>query len=191
MDFKRGANSSEARNLFVTRAANRWGIIILLFLSACAVDGPLRRDGGRGQPHSVEINLKATKPLQNTGTPDRNRVMREAEAQLGKPYRFGGESPENGFDCSGLIFFTHRRAGLKVPRMSLEQLSESNKVELNSIQPGDLVFFKLGSNASHVGIYIGGDQFIHAPSQGRRVSRESLRSHYWVERLFAAGHYYR
>ncbi|MGH8557450.1 MAG: C40 family peptidase [Methylococcales bacterium] len=191
MDFKHRLISSEARNLFTTGAANRWEIIILLFLSACAVNTPITQDSNRGLPHSVEINLKATRPFQKTGNPFRNFVMREARAQLGKPYRFGGETPGDGFDCSGLVFFTHQRAGLKVPRMSLQQLSESKKVALQNIQPGDLVFFKLDSNVSHVGIYIGGEEFIHAPSHGKKVTKESFRNRYWVEHFVAAGHFYR
>ncbi|MGH8550544.1 MAG: C40 family peptidase [Methylococcales bacterium] len=117
--------------------------------------------------------------------------MQEARAQLGKPYRWGGKSPGNGFDCSGLVFFTHRQAGLNVPRMSNSQLSEAKKVSVQDIQPGDLVFFRIDSDTSHVGIYIGGNEFIHAPSDGRKVSRESLDSLYWYNRLIAVGNFYR
>lgn len=169
---------NRVRSRSASRAVNSCLIIFVTFLSACAVDRPV---GYGSREHEL---------FQKTADPYRNKVMQEALAQLGKPYRWGGVSPGSGFDCSGLVFFAHQQAGLKVPRMSHSQLSDAKKVALHDIQPGDLVFFRIDSNASHVGIYIGGNEFIHAPSDGRRVTRDALTSLYWSPRLIAAGHFY-
>jgi cell wall-associated NlpC family hydrolase len=186
MDSNRGLKLARERDLSASRAARWWPAVLLAFLSACAVHKPGRQDIGQDHPYP-----RGGQAFQKTANPYRNLVMQEASAQLGRPYRWGGRSPGDGFDCSGLVFFAHRRAGLNVPRMSQSQFSNAKKVALHDIQPGDLVFFRIDSNASHVGIYIGGNEFIHAPSDGRKVSRESLNSLYWHRRLIAAGNFYR
>ncbi|MCI0655155.1 MAG: C40 family peptidase [Methylococcaceae bacterium] len=185
MDFTQALKLVGVHDLIASWATNRCLVILLVFLSACAVDKPVRQ-GGHVHPFPG-----GTAAFQQTANPYRNLVLQEARAQLGKPYRRGGGSPGKGFDCSGLVFFTHRQAGLNVPRMSHAQLSEAQKVDLHAMQPGDLVFFRLDSNASHVGIYIGGNEFIHAPAPGKTVTRESLGSLYWRHRLIAAGNFYR
>ena len=120
----------------------------------------------------------------------RRSIIDTAYAMRGRPYRWGGKSPRRGFDCSGLVYFAHQEAGISVPRMSRNQLSQSVRVAVNRIRPGDLLFFKIASNVSHVGIYIGERNFIHAPSRGKRVSISSLEDGYWRRRFYAAGHYY-
>ncbi len=120
----------------------------------------------------------------------RRSIIDTAYAMRGQPYRWGGRSPRRGFDCSGLVYFAHQEAGISVPRMSRNQLSQSVRVAIDRIQPGDLLFFKIATNLSHVGIYIGERNFIHAPSRGKRVSISSLENVYWRGRLYAAGHFY-
>ncbi len=120
----------------------------------------------------------------------RRSIIETAIAMRGKPYRWGGTSPYLGFDCSGLVHFAYHEAGISVPRMSRYQFSRSTRVPVDRIQAGDLLFFKIGSNPSHVGIYIGESNFIHAPSSGKRVSVSSLENAYWRTRFFAAGHFY-
>ncbi len=121
----------------------------------------------------------------------RRSVIDAAYAMRGRPYRWGGRSPQRGFDCSGLVHFAHQAAGISVPRMSRNQFSQSARVAVNRIQPGDVLFFKIASNVSHVGIYMGKNKFIHAPSRGKRVSISSLEEGYWYRRFYAAGHFYR
>ena len=160
---------------------------MMVLLSACA-DNP---QSGLPVWESRESYSNATHLYEITENPDRNRVLSTAINQLGLPYQWGGASPGEGFDCSGLVYFTHQQAGLRVPRRSIAQLNAANQVPVQRIQPGDLVFFRIGSKTSHVGIYMGRSRFIHAPSTGKKVSLASLNNRYWRNRLIAAGNFYR
>ncbi|BCO32482.1 hypothetical protein TspCOW1_25850 [Thiohalobacter sp. COW1] len=118
----------------------------------------------------------------------RRQLVAHAERMLGHPYRYGGESPQLGFDCSGLVYFSHRQLGIEVPRTTRDQRRRSRAVPLQALQPGDLVFFDLSDTKTrHVGIYIGGGRFIHAPTSGKRVSVSSLDNPYWRRHLAGAG----
>jgi cell wall-associated NlpC family hydrolase len=122
--------------------------------------------------------------------PERRAVLRNAVAQLGQPYRYGGSAPGQGFDCSGLVYYTHSRAALPVPRASTDLYRESKRKDADELTPGDLVFFRTRSTPSHVGIYLGNGQFLHAPYTGEAVRTESLLEGYWYERFIGAGHFY-
>ena len=107
-----------------------------------------------------------------------------AVRMVGKPYRYGGESPSAGFDCSGLVQYSFRQAGLRVPRSTEAQLRASRRVPRSQLRPGDLVFFDQdGKKKGHVGIYLGNGRFVHAPSSGKRVRTDSLDSRYWKRHL--------
>lgn len=97
-----------------------------------------------------------------------------ARAQLGKPYRWAGTGP-SGFDCSGLVRFVWARAGIGLPRSSRAQYASVERVSLEDLRPGDLVFSGWRS-VSHVGLYIGKGKMIHSPHSGRRVEVAPLRS---------------
>lgn len=115
----------------------------------------------------------------------RHEVIRSAGQLIGTPYRYGGNNP-GGFDCSGLVQYTHRMAGVDVPRTTAAQLAQARVPERRTLLPGDLLFFEIDWQKSrHVGIYEGDGTFIHAPSSGKRVSRASLRNPYWNSRLIA------
>lgn len=108
------------------------------------------------------------------------QVVRLARHQVGRPYHFGGDSPAEGFDCSGLVFYTYQRAGIRLPRTSYGQFKKSRPVAMRHLKPGDLVFFQFRRGIiSHVGIYIGKHRFIHAPSGGKSVTINSLNDPYW------------
>jgi cell wall-associated NlpC family hydrolase len=107
---------------------------------------------------------------------------------VGAPYRYGGTSPQ-GFDCSGLVYYAHRRAGISVPRTTGLQLHGARRVALANVRPGDVLFELEGNKVSHVGIYAGAGRFIHAPSTGKKVSYASLRSPFWRSRLISAGRF--
>jgi len=109
---------------------------------------------------------------------------------LGVPYVYGGTTP-NGFDCSGLVQYAYREVGIDVPRTTMAQYSIAWPVELAQLQPGDLLFFRLNSaEVSHVAIYDGDLQFIHAPATGKVVSVSSLNNRFWRERLVGAGRFF-
>lgn len=110
-----------------------------------------------------------------------------AISQVGKPYRWGGASPTQGFDCSGLVRYTHHAVGVEVPRVASEQLSTANRVGRSRVQPGDLVFFKVGRDDYHVGIMVEPDRFVHAPRGGKEVQLSALTAPYWSSHFLAAG----
>lgn len=114
------------------------------------------------------------------------RAASVAAKMVGKRYRFGGESPSTGFDCSGLVQFSYRQAGIAVPRSTEQQLRYARAVKRSSLRRGDLVFFdQEGKKHSHVGIYLGGGRFVHAPSSGKQVRIDRLDSRYWQAHLSA------
>lgn len=117
-----------------------------------------------------------------------DRVVWNAEKQKGKMYRFGGESPKTGFDCSGLTQFAFEQgAGISLPRTAAEQYASSVKVPKHEASKGDLVFFKTsGKRISHVGIYLGDEKFVHAPRTGKAITTDKLVG-YWGDRLIGFG----
>jgi murein DD-endopeptidase len=117
-----------------------------------------------------------------------DRVVWSAEKQKGKMYRFGGESPVTGFDCSGLTQFAFGQgAGVSLPRTAAEQYSASIKISRQEASKGDLVFFKTGGKrVSHVGIYLGDAKFLHAPRTGKAITTDKLEG-YWADRLIGFG----
>lgn len=120
----------------------------------------------------------------------RKTVVAAAHQMLGAPYRPGGSTPR-GFDCSGLVSYSHGHAGIPVPRTARDQYSRAKPVGRRDLLPGDLVFFNTeGRWVSHVGIYVGDGLFVHAPSSGKQVALESLDNPYWRRRIIGAGHYF-
>jgi cell wall-associated NlpC family hydrolase len=117
--------------------------------------------------------------------PQRSRIVFTALQMVGVPYRYGGSTPE-GFDCSGLVQYAYRSAGLSVPRTSREQFKASTPVTLAEAGAGDLLFFRSVNN-SHVGIYIGKGRFVHAPFTGRNVEVTSLDDPYYQRNLVRIG----
>jgi cell wall-associated NlpC family hydrolase len=117
-----------------------------------------------------------------------SEALMTAMGLLGVPYRYGGASPERGFDCSGLVYYVLRQSGAEVPRLTSEQYAQTLPVSSAELRPGDLVFFRTeGYSVSHVGIYLGDEQFIHAPSSGRTVTIERLDVPYWHQRFVRGG----
>jgi cell wall-associated NlpC family hydrolase len=118
--------------------------------------------------------------------PDLNPAVAQAIEVLGTPYRWGGTDPLKGFDCSGLIQYVFGRLQVSVPRMPVDLFKKYNPVTAAQLLPGDVVFFNTFGALSHVGIYIGDRQFIHAPHKGLRVQIESLDSSYYKTRFAGA-----
>jgi cell wall-associated NlpC family hydrolase len=121
--------------------------------------------------------------------PDRQQVIEAARDMLGVPYHYGGSSPTSGFDCSGLVQYAYGQAGIQVPRTTGEQYRTALPIRRHALRPGDVIFFRTHGRrfVSHVGIYLGKDQFIHAPSTGKQVSIDSLQDDYWRRRYTSGG----
>jgi murein DD-endopeptidase len=116
-----------------------------------------------------------------------DRAAAHAAKMVGKPYRYGGSSPSTGFDCSGLVQYSYRQAGAVVPRTTDQQRHRSRPVRMSDLRRGDLLFFdQEGKKDSHVGIYLGGNRFVHAPSSGKQVRSDRLDAPYWRKHLSQA-----
>jgi cell wall-associated NlpC family hydrolase len=169
-------------------------------LAACASTGavytpkPFPMPGERPAPMAIPAPASAPAPEAPT-VPAAAEVPRPADGYAlsgtalslrGAPYRFGGGDP-NGFDCSGFVRYVYQQHGVAMPREVRDQFRVGKKVDRGRLEPGDLVFFStVAPGASHVGIVIGGDQFIHAPSARGVVRVEHLSSQYWSRRYIGA-----
>ncbi len=119
----------------------------------------------------------------------RYRAVQAAKQQLRKRYRWGGKSPRTGFDCSGLMQYAYQKANIKIPRTTTEQYKSTRRVHMNNLRVGDLIFFKtrrIRQRVNHVGIYMGDDNFIHAPRTGKNVTVAKLNK-YWRRKVVGAG----
>jgi hypothetical protein len=114
-------------------------------------------------------------------------MLATARSQMGVRYKWGGTS-RNGFDCSGFTTYVFAKHGINLPRTANAQSNVGRVVQRGALQPGDLVFFKTSTYArvTHVGIYIGNDQFIHASSGGGSVRINSLSENYYNQRYVGA-----
>ena len=153
------------------------GIFIYIFfsLSGCASFG------------SKNNATKVAQFKQDTsvGTED---ISIAAVGLVGVPYRYGGNNPKGGFDCSGLIAYVYSKsANMKLPRTIQEMSTKGQSVENQAPAPGDLVFFNTtGEKYSHAGIYVGQGRFVHAPSAGGTVRLEYVTTPYWAARFTEA-----
>ncbi|MFO7914043.1 MAG: C40 family peptidase [Desulfotignum sp.] len=168
---------------------SRYCLLLILALTclACADHKPAG-PGGSLQPHPETDPPESKIPAPDLSflSDTRKIIVTKAMESIGTPYHWGGHTPEPGFDCSGLVFFTHQIAGIQVPRTAASQFSQGRKILKHQLVPGDLVFFVAPDKKTsiHVGIYTGGSWFIHAPGQGRQVSGSRLSNPYF-EKNFA------
>jgi cell wall-associated NlpC family hydrolase len=144
----------------------------------------------RGHVHDspVEVGQLADGGTARAG-PRALAALAEAHRHMGTPYRWGGSTPQTGFDCSGLVQWAYAKAGIRIPRTSEQQILAGNADPVNRghLRPGDLVFFRNASgDVHHVGMSLGGDRFINAPHTGARVRINSLNEPYFA-REFAGG----
>jgi cell wall-associated NlpC family hydrolase len=130
---------------------------------------------------------KPTSPVpERRGTTDGYALSGTALSLRGAPYRSGGTDP-SGFDCSGFVRYVFGQHGVAMPRETREQFGVGKNVDRGKLLPGDLVFFSTtAKGASHVGIAVGGDQFVHAPSERGVVRVETLTTPYWTNRFVGA-----
>jgi len=122
-------------------------------------------------------SIPEIKPAAQSQSP----VITYALSLQGVPYRYGKDSPEEGFDCSGFVKHVYEKQGITLPRTVRDMASSLPQISKNDVHSGDLVFFNTsGKSFSHVGIYVNDDNFVHAPSQHTgRVLVSSLKNRYW------------
>jgi peptidoglycan endopeptidase LytE len=114
-------------------------------------------------------------------------LLQTALTLQGVPYRWGGETPDRGFDCSGFVRYVLGQHQLPAPRTAVEQFQLGTRIDLSQLRAGDLVFFStVAPGASHVGLAINGDEFVHAPAASGVVRTERVRSPYWQTRFVGA-----
>ena len=148
-----------------------------LVLGGCASSGNLQPDpSGRllqSIPEAAEEPGKA------------RQLWQVFERYRGTPYEYGGASG-SGFDCSGFIMTAYQEGlGKRLPRTTGQMLASGNVIHPGEIEPGDVVFFRIGGKEQHAGIYMGGDRFIHA-STSSGVTQSSISGYYWTGRLTEA-----
>ncbi|KMT22020.1 C40 family peptidase [Clostridium cylindrosporum] len=127
----------------------------------------------------VKLNSQVSK--EEAEKVKRDKIVKLAKAQIGKPYVWGAQGPRS-FDCSGLVTYVYKNAGdIKAPRTSAEQSKMGTTVKRSNLKPGDLVFSSTNGTGrvSHVGIYVGSGQMIHAPRAGSVVQKTSINTTYW------------
>ncbi|MEO6968438.1 MAG: C40 family peptidase [Rhodanobacteraceae bacterium] len=116
-----------------------------------------------------------------------NDVLFRAIGLVGTPYRFGGNTPASGFDCSGLVDYVFRSAGFALPRNSREIADmDAPRIRGDRLAPGDLLFFGRHGRVSHVAIYVGEGRFVHAPNTGGTVRLDQLDGAYWHDHFLYA-----
>jgi murein DD-endopeptidase len=167
--------------------------VIGVTLAGCASSLPVY-DGMARQPVPEAGSTQpspSTRPQSGarsaTGlNPVGSEIVRHALAMIGTPYRYGGASPR-GFDCSGLVQYAYRQIGISVPRTTGQQFAAARRIDRRDAQPGDLLFFRFTRTVSHVGIYLGDGQFVHAPTSGRNVEVISLEQPFYRNHFISVG----
>ena len=154
-------------------------IAFLISVSGCGSFGP-----------TTPAPVSNPEPAPSAALPpaQRSEALLQALLALGLDYRYGGNSPVTGFDCSGLVAHVYLEAwNIRLPRNTSAQSKAGMPVSLAELQAGDLVFYDtLKRPYSHVGIYLGDGKFVHAPKTGAQVRVESLKSAYWTQRFNGA-----
>lgn len=152
-----------------------------LLLAACS-SAPHRRESTFKASHSELTDLPARAPSAATAQVA-NDVLFRAMALVGTPYKWGGNTPETGFDCSGLVDYIYRNAAnIALPHSSQAMAEMGQKVKhMTELASGDLVFFGSRHGISHVGVYVGQGRFVHAPNSGGTVRLDDIDGPYWRE----------
>jgi peptidoglycan DL-endopeptidase CwlO len=166
-------------------------IVLTVISGGCASSGAIPKPFPGATPPEASAPDPGTLPGVPPTPPPASPAERIDTAALvdtalsfrGVPYRNGGSDP-GGFDCSGLVQYVFARHGVRLPRAVREQFEVGTPVRLAGVEPGDLVFFRISdSAASHVGVAIGGDEFVHAPSTRGVVRVERFSAPYWASRI--------
>lgn len=167
-------------NMAINRSTFRFHTCALL----CALWITLPDANAAEQPAEASTTTTRLQDL----TARASELAVQALSMIGIRYKYGGTAPEGGLDCSGLVRYVFKESwGKELPRTSEEMSRLGEKVNTQELQPGDLVFYNtLRRTFSHVGIYLGDNRFIHAPSGGGQVRIESMDLSYWKKRFNGA-----
>ena len=177
LNMRKGAGTSYS---VITKLSN--GTVVDVLESAS--NGWKKIKTSNGTIGWVSGSYLANGVVEQTSTPSTNKVQAVidlAHKQLGKPYVWGAEGP-NSFDCSGLIYYVYKNAaGITLPRTSSAQYSAGVAVSRSNLKAGDLIFSSTDGtgNITHVAIYVGDGQMIHAPRNGKNVEKVSINNSYW------------
>lgn len=156
------------------------------------------------QPDEIRKPHEPLKPVVPKSLPDKPQpkpvkkekdmgaiAARTAERFVGIPYRWGGENVVDGMDCSGFVRAVYNLCGLSIPRTSRDQYKAGDAVSREDLQDGDLVFFGASADKiNHVGIYVGGGKFVHAPRRGEEIRVTSVEDNYFDKRFVGARRYF-
>lgn len=170
------------------RATARRAALVFLLLSVVALAGCAGKQQILMEPE------QQPQIRQQTATAPSQALIRTARSALGVPYRNGGRTPVEGFDCSGFVWWTFHQHGVDLPRTSEEQAACGSPVPPGGeLRPADIIVFRTGSGplGLHTAIYTGGGQFVHSPKPGGTVREESLAAHYWQRAFIAARRIFR
>jgi cell wall-associated NlpC family hydrolase len=153
-------------------------LLLTVIAAGCATSGAVPRPF----PGAPSADTPAPEPSAPEAV-DAAAIVRTALSFRGVPYKNGGTDP-TGFDCSGLVQYVFAQHGVALPRETREQFELGTEVRLAGIEPGDVIFFRTTSDGpSHVGVAIGGDEFVHAPSTRGVVRVERFSAPYWANRI--------
>jgi len=153
--------------------------ILALLLAGCATNQVER------SPHDMARTPEAIEPSDSPTLGE--LIARRAMEMVGTPYRYGGATPDQGFDCSGLVYYAYAHNGMSVPRTAQEQFRTAQRISLQDARQGDILFFEDQEKFSHVGIYVGDGRFVHAPASGRTVTVADLSNRYYQMHLVGVG----
>src|SRR5262245_20417733 len=168
--------------------------IVPMAAAACATTTatPAAFPGATGSRPAAHARTPASDTSPATATSSRgiDAILDSARSLVGTPYRFGGASPAEGFDCSGFVSYVAGLHGILLPRVVADQFVAGRSIDRNRLAPGDLVFYStIGPGPTHVGIVLessGTLRFIHAPSDGSSVRVERFDTPYWESRWVGA-----
>jgi hypothetical protein len=179
--------------MFTLRSPSRmrrfWSLLLLTLLVAACSGAPTRVSRAPDTSSTTASNRTFATP---SGFPNfvdhsvgREEISIQAMSLVGVPYRWGGNTPEAGFDCSGLVrYVVDRAAAVNLPRTTADMSGRGESIEPDEVAPGDLIFFNTtGRPHSHVGIYVGKLRFVNAPSTGGTVRLDYLTNPYWAKRF--------
>jgi cell wall-associated NlpC family hydrolase len=157
--------------------------LLVVLIAGCSHD-----EVRHARPQASAVTSQAWSKNPPADPASANAVLMRAISLVGTPYRYGGTTPEGGFDCSGLVNYVYRdMLDLKLPRTSRDLAAfQGPRIAPGRLTAADLVFFGSGGSVTHVGIYVGEGRFVHAPSSGGTVRLDRLDGPYWRDHYSGA-----